>query len=187
MAVTPLFLANTATLLSKLRLTGVKGDGAAIVDEVIQQVRLGFYDFLGTSRVAAIVAITASDTPATEDELTRFRANLAESMWTRLLLMRRLPMLFMDASDKTQEIWDQEGLTRYASRVELDAEVERLERELNDLLNDLTGEEEPDESTINVMVIEPSCTPPRPGDTAFGRGRYIGRNIWPERGDTNNM
>lgn len=172
MAVTPLFIADTATLLAKLRLTGVKAssDCMRIVDDVILQVRLGFLDFLGQDRISAITGITYTDAPTDADGAMRLRANIAESSWVRLHLLRRLPLQFMDAGGKTRETWNDEGLTRDAANME--AEIKRLELEVQDLLADLTGEQDPDEGTLNVSVIGPDRRPPVPGETAFGRRRY---------------
>lgn len=183
----PLFNDSIGDLLAKLRLTGIKNDGLVIVKEVILQVRMGFYDQIGESRIAQILLSLPTDNPTSLDSITRLKAGIAEVLWCRMLLLRRLPSLFMDASDKTQEIWDQEGLTRQAGASELDKELDRIQDELNDMLSDLAGDAEADDSSLLVYVSGVPDNQPRPGDTAFGNGKYVGRNLWPSRGDTNNF
>jgi len=171
---TPLFIASSALLQQKLRLSGVDGDALAIFEDCLEAVRIGLYDALPNGRVDQIKATAYAEGGTTADQLMRARANRAEVTWMRLLLLRRLPLLFLDASDKTREEWNQEGLTREAGK-EADKEIARLEAELGDLLTDLLGDAQPDTSTINVYVGEPCRPVPRPGDTAFGRRDFYGR------------
>lgn len=173
MAVEPLFVADMDTLKSRLRLSGaVKTDATAQIDQAVEDVRVGFYDDvqgLGVARVTALLAISYTENAATAEALQRTRANNLEVTWVRLLLMRRMPTLFMDASGATLDAWNEEPLTHGHSRV--DKEIARLEAEVSEGLSYLSADDDEGIGDMITMVFEPEETPDRPAqsiDPSYG-------------------
>jgi hypothetical protein len=169
----PVFHANRAALKSKLRLTGSAAqDAEAILDQTIQEVRIGFYDFLGSSRVEKILAMPFSENPTTREGVMRLKAMTTETKWVKMLLLRALPVLFMDASGDSLEAWNDEAMTRQASQSDLAREINRLNTDVQDALKDLRGDQPVDPGVIAVTTIESDRRTPRPGDSIrkFRRG-----------------
>jgi len=160
-----LFISDVDTLKGQLRLSGAnQSDALAQIDSAIAEVRLGFYDALGAARVAAIVALVGSSEPATADEILRSRAELCEGAWVRMLLLGRMPTLFVDSGAVVQQTWNEEGLGRSSSSTGSEKEISRLKSQIDDWLSDLAGET-PDTSSINCSVIGPDILQPRPGSS----------------------
>lgn len=166
MAVEPLFVADMTTLKSRLRLTGaVQADALAQIDQAVEDVRVGFYDDaqgLGVTRVTTLLAIAFVENATTANALLRTRANNLEITWVRLLLMRRMPTLFMDASGSTLDAWNEENLSR-TRNTDLRREIDRLENEVKEGLAYLGDGDDDDVGDVTIMVFEPAETPPRPG------------------------
>lgn len=158
-------------LKAALRLSGAATAGAlAVIDQAVKDVRIGFYDNLGATRVAQIVAFTDSDDPDNDNEITRAKANSVEIKWTRVLLLRRLPSLFIDASGARQTEWNDEAPFVAGPERLLNQEIEKLEAEINAALEELKGEADAEDPAVNVSVIGPDETPDLPG-----------ASIWPGR------
>lgn len=167
MAIAPLFVADMATLKAKLRLSGVsKTDALAIIDGAVEDVRLLLYDStqgLGSTLVAEILAIAYVENATTAEALRRTRANSLESKWVRLLLLRRLPSLFMDAGAVTRDVFNDEPFTRSSGRKLLD-EIKALEDAIANDLGVLLGEED-SVGLVDAITFEPDDTPDRPWDS----------------------
>lgn len=164
MAIAPLFMLDRDALVAELRLTGSQnGDASAIIDGTIQEVRIGFYDCLGRTRVDQIVAFATADNPATDDELTRVRAEKTEVMWVRMFLLTRLPNFFLDSSGDTPQAFNEEGLTREPRPDLRGRELSRLNAEILKRLDALKGEDGcVAENEIEISTLGPDVTPPRP-------------------------
>lgn len=169
----PLFVADLATLKSRLRLSGLPsgGDGEALYDEALVRVRTGFYRRLGVSRVDEILAITYEPDAATAEEVLRATANSAEVKWVYIALCDLMPTLFMDASGASTEVWNTEGAFRQGR-----PSASRLQDLKNDLETDLAYlEGSPDDgASLRSATIDPDPAAPDPGDTLFDP-RLIGR------------
>lgn len=167
MTAKPLFIKDLDTLQARLRLSAVDdGDAVAVINSVVEEVRIGFYTELGASRVAEIVALTEVAEPVTDDGITKLRAVNIELLWVRVTLMRRLPMLFVQGSGQTRKAWNEEGITRDARDTSnYRSEIKHLERLVVDGLAWLGGTET---GLIVVSVIEPDVAPPKPGESVFG-------------------
>lgn len=152
-------------LKERIRLNGAVKTGAlAKIDQAVQDVRVSLYDEqggLGLSRVNELLAIAYAENAATVADLSRTRANNLEVKMVSLLLLRRMPMLFMDASAETLDAWNEEHFS-HLSRRDLRDEIERLEREIIQDLGQLLPTAE-DVGIMDVIVFEPDETPPRPG------------------------
>lgn len=138
----PLFIADEVTLKAKLRLSAVPTsatDTEAIFDEAILRARVRFYRELGADRTNAIVALAFTETPITEDGVTRALANTVEVKMVYCELLRLLPNTFMDASGDVDHRWNEEAPTRERGNFELDAELRRCEDEIKNELQELAA------------------------------------------------
>lgn len=168
---TPLFVASMSSLKASLRLSGMAStDALAMLNDAVEEVRVLLYDALGSARIASLKAITYALNPETDSEALRAKANHTEVKWVRLLLLQRLPTLFNDSNQATQQ-WNQEGLPRETSSRQRDVEINRLDTEIQDALVDLAGGS-PSEGDIAVSVLEPDTQPFRPGDSLAGGSLY---------------
>lgn len=164
----PLFVADLATLKSKLRLTKLPTDSAAnaLLDEQILATRTAFYRRLGAARVGQILAIPFVINPTTENGVKRAIANTVEVKMVRVRLMRTLPVLFQDSSGDANTAWNTEAPYREAGLSSLDREIKRLEDEIEEDMQVLDGEEEQGaEKNWRVYDGVRECPAPRPGDS----------------------
>jgi len=162
MAVAPLFVASMAALKASLQLTNAtQADTLAVIDRVVSEVRVGFYDKLGSSLVSRIVGYSVTENPTSTNEILRLKASNIETCWVKMRLLEELPVLFMDASNSVSQEWNEEGLTRNAASREIRKLIDSLRTKVNRGLGDLAG------GGANISVIGPEDTPPRPGETIF--------------------
>jgi hypothetical protein len=168
MAVAPLFVTDTETLKSKLRLKGVAltDAGQPLIEEAIQQVRAEFGTRLGLARISEIQALTFVENPTTADGYTRALANSLEVKMVRLRLMRILPTMFMDGSGDAHDVWNEEAPFRETSQFDLRAEMNMLEEEINSDLGILSGADE-DGSPNRSALIGPTEAQPLPFGTIW--------------------
>lgn len=177
MAPTPTFSANTALLKSQLRLTGqpTAGDGTAIFESALLEVKTGFLRELGPARVAVLVALSFNENPTTADQAVRSVANETELKWVRMVLIRTLPTLFLDASADQNQIYQDEAAFRTSPAGLLDDERARLQTEIAQNMDILRADESPGaESDIQVSSPQQDVVDPLPGGTLFGKGALNG-------------
>jgi hypothetical protein len=152
---TPLFSPSMVQLQSDLRLTGVPTlgeDANSIIANAVLEVRTGFYRRLGLTRVGQLVAITANDTaPTTNDQVLRAIARTVEVKWMFVVLMDRLPMLWMDDSGGAWQQFNEQGTFRKMSNKDRSEMRDRLLAEIEQAMVILSGEQTLGEETgINV-------------------------------------
>ncbi len=169
MAVEPLFIVDMASLKARLRLSGVAlGTNAqAQIDLAVEDVRINLFNSdsgLGEAKITSLLAIAFVENAATAADIERTRANNLEQKWVRLLLLRRMPLLFQDASAITLEHWNNEPLTRLSSK-DLREEIKRLEEEIAGEIGDLVSGSSP--GGIDVHVLEPETEPELPQASIF--------------------
>ena len=153
MATAPLFIADLATLTSKLRLSGVPAaaDASDIINEAILVTRQKFYRELGVSRIAILGALAFTETPATENQILRAVANSTEVLMIRCELMRTMPMMFMDGNADQNQIMQDEALFRDTTSSQLEQARLACELEIQQNMDLLAGTEEiASETTIRV-------------------------------------
>lgn len=168
MAVAPLFVSNMTALKSALKLSGsTQTDTATIIDRAVQEVRLGFFDHLGSTRVTEIGTYSSTDNPSSTEEIARVKAETAEILWVKSKLLRDLPSLFMDSSGNTDQVWNEEGLTREANDREIKDKIASLEEQVFNLLGSLAGSENVGTAT-KASTLNSSTTPIRPGQSLGG-------------------
>lgn len=113
MAVEPLYNESKIDLMSRARLSSVDDeDTLELIDQTIQEVRLGFFSSLGKDRAKTIAGYSFSDNPDSDEEILRVSAAATEANWLRYLLIQRLPTLLMAAESNVRENWNEEPLTR---------------------------------------------------------------------------
>lgn len=166
MAVAPLFISDMTTLKAALRLSGVtQPDTDAIIDRVVSEVRVGFYDRLGTTRVSTLVALPSVENPTTTDGILRTRAETTEVLWVRAMLLSELPTLFVDSSGQLPQVWQEEGLARGMGQTDAERVAEDLMQRVESALS-LLADGGSANDKIKIASLGPATTPPQPGDTA---------------------
>lgn len=169
--VTPVFVETRDKLKTALRLRDAASPQIeALISGAMQKVRVEFNERLSASRVAAIVAMSSTDNPATDDEIMRVRAEQTEISWVRLLLLRAAPFLLVGAQGGSLDVWNDEALTRDSGKTS-EKEKENLWTEILESLEILGGTSAEDVG-VRATVIGPSTSPTRfPGSTIFTAGR----------------
>ncbi len=162
-SVGPLFVPDMATLKARLRLTGAAAsDALAIIDQAVQQVRVGFYSRLPQFRIDFLRNTASIENPTEKAQVLRALAEQTEVAWVRHTLMQELPTLFIDGSGNTQHIWNQEGMTREIRPAEKDEMLRRLWNSIISAIDQL-GRDVLDPSTTAASTIGPDKKQPRPG------------------------
>jgi hypothetical protein len=165
-SVAPLFISDRDALKSRVRLSAsVNPDTEAAIDTAITKARVVFFDNLGAARVAEIVALVPSDSPTTDDEIIRAKAEIAEALHVRMTLKRELPQFFIDAGAQALQRFNEEGMSRRDPMANVEKEIEVMAVEFQGLLDALGGSSPDEESSIRVTTFEPDETPPRPYDS----------------------
>lgn len=172
MTVLPLFTETLADLKVKLRLSGVTMDTDAeqIIEDAVEESKLGIIDALGLSLITTLQAISPVDNPTTTDQVKRLRATLVEVFWVRAILVERLPQLFIDSSGSTMQAYNEEGIIRDVGTGSVRRQAKDLMRKVRANLNYLTGD---DVGELHIVVPVPDTPPPEPWDsirTARGSG-----------------
>jgi len=135
MAVEPLFNADIETLKKRVRVNLSDDDQTnETIIWAIQEVRVGLYNRLGTSRVSDIVGYPLVDNPSSSEELLRMTGANAEALWVQILLMQSLPYLFMGNSSSVNDTWNDVPLSRDTQK---DKDIQALQGRLDSLLGDL--------------------------------------------------
>lgn len=159
-AIQPLFSPTRAYLVSGIRLRDVPSETNAqdVIDEAINTVKANFYRRLGKERIEAIKTVAFTRTPSTDEEYLRLLAQTTETKWTRLELMRTLPMSFMDGNVTDQQ-WQNEAAFRAATGAALASEQKQLRNEIDMAMDVLAGTSEiTDEQRARVIVFEGEAT-----------------------------
>lgn len=176
MAISPIFVADLPTLKSRLRLSGVgaSADAEKMIEGAVLTVRSNLQRALGTARLGVLASYAHSDAPANDNEYLRLLAEETEVKWVRMELMRALPMLFMDGSGNSQQVWNDEAPFRQAGSFSIGKEIDRLQAEILQNLDALRGDMPPgEEATIKTTDLIPDSEPPAPGDSVWDPNRDV--------------
>lgn len=139
MAIDTLFNRSYEELLKRARIeTATEEQTVMLVNMSVSEVRIGFYDALGTARVNEIKAFDLVDNPSTDEELLRAKASNIEALWLTYLLIPRLPNNFMAAGNLVNQQWNEEPLTRDSdnNKAYLDILKKQIDEGLADLVED---------------------------------------------------
>ena len=136
MAVEPLYNESRDSLLSRVRVaTADDEQTVSLVDQAIQEVRLGLFSRLGKERPKTIAGYAWSDNPDTDEEVLRVQAAAVEANWLTYLLAKRLPTLLMADEANTRDRWNEEPLTRDSAHVQ--QFLKDLKKEIDSGIGDL--------------------------------------------------
>lgn len=152
MAVEPLYNATLDDLLAKTRIKSANDEQTlAAVYQSVTDVRIGFYNQLGRVRAQEIRAITTVENPETDDDTLKQTAVSAEVIWLTILLIQRLPILFMDNAGSVGDIFNDEPLTRDAGQLKdlLDDLKAQLAVLLGELADDDSNVKHADKASLN--------------------------------------
>lgn len=139
MAAQPLYYSTLEALLKVVRISPADDDNTvAAVDQAVRDVRLGLFSRLGRGRAKEIALLPLVENPDTTDEILRAQAASAEALWLTLLLIQRLPTLFLDNSSSVNDAFNDEPITRDA--MHLASSKKAIQGQLDDLLNDMADD-----------------------------------------------
>lgn len=170
----PYFLTDIATLKTRLRLSAVPTgtDAEAIIEDALEQVQGGLAIRLGMARLTELRNLFDSmltPSPTVDEEVQMAICRVLEVTWTRVILMDRLPMLWMDQSGGDREVYNEEGAFRSLispkAPIMLQDMIQRLEGQIQDWLTFLVGTV--DDLEIGFTTSKP-CGP-KLGDSLFRR------------------
>ena len=152
MAVEPLYNADLETLLKIVRIEPADDENTiAAVHQAVADVRLGLYSRLTKTRALEVAGYPLTENPTTDEEILRKQGASAEALWLMILLVQRLPTLFMD-NNAINDVFNDEPLTRDANGKMYDL-IKSWKAQLNDLLGDLASPEglsdSPAKSSLN--------------------------------------
>lgn len=113
MAVEPLFCDSMDTLKAKLRMSGTTDtDSLAVIDQIVSEVRLGFYSKITRERAQYIASLPLVDNPSTDDEVLKSIGATTEVVWCLYLLGLRLPFAVIQANSKMLDRFNEEEAFR---------------------------------------------------------------------------
>lgn len=170
--VKPLFCPSREYLVKGLRLRDlpVEVNAQDLIDEAISAVRVGFFRRMGREAIEAAQATAFTKLPATDADYRRLLAQVTETKWVRLELMRSMPMMFVDGNAADQS-WQQEAAFRSATSLQVASEMKQLRAEIDEALDIISGAAQPSESLgVKIQTYGPDETPSLPGDTVRVQG-----------------
>ncbi|MEK7424945.1 MAG: sialate O-acetylesterase, partial [Actinomycetota bacterium] len=130
----PLFNTTWATLMQRLRLTGVPADGDAtyIIRSALVDSRAFLLLRIGRDRVFEVKRTELSNEPVTDAQILRVLAAKVEVDMMRFSLLRRLKALFADGSDgnAVRQLWNEVALGRGMGPFDVEKELKRLELDI---------------------------------------------------------
>lgn len=155
--VEPLYNETLEKLLEIVRIQPATDDNTlAAIYQAVRDVRLGLFSRLGKLRALEIQGFALTDNPTTDDEVTRSSAASAEALWTYVLLIQRLPVLFMDNAASTGDAFNDEPLTRDASSAH--TFINSLKKQLEEALQAIATEDSELNKSVKSTLNEPVTT-----------------------------
>lgn len=163
--------------MTKLRLSGLPsgGDGEAVLDEAILQVRTAIFQRLGASRVTTITGTAYSESGTTDAQILRLAAAQVELYGIKARLLRDAPTFFMNASNTSEEAWNDEGLLREADGD--DALISYYEDLFAQGLEGIVSGDEPPKG-ISIRSIAPNNNAKKVIGQSLTSGKGLG-GLWP--------
>jgi hypothetical protein len=137
----PLFSSIEDTMKIQ-RVTNLDADHAVRqqLDLAIDSARVEFYTRLGLTKLDALVATVPADPPTTEDHYRRLIAQVAEQNLLRVSLLRWLTVLAKEGNaSRIHQEWNDIGAFRELSVREKEAEIERLQSDIDRAMGLLDG------------------------------------------------
>lgn len=155
MTAEPIFYPNLDALKKVLRTSGIPttSDAHSILEMAVNSAHLKLYDKLGSTTMAALIAVSDVVPPTSEDERKRLRVKLAEADLVLAELICRLPYSSLDGSAGMDEWFDKEAPFRLMDSEDLESLREKLLRNVEESLA-LLGSEDSAHS-VNCAVLGP--------------------------------
>lgn len=155
MAVVPLYAENLESLLTTVRIEPADdANTLAAVNQAVTDVRLGFFRKIGKTRALEIAGFPLVDNPESDSEILRSQGESAEALWLTVLLVQRLPVLFMD-NTAVNDVFNDEPLTR-DSNSKMREYLKDIKGQLDDLLGEMAEPETVTDSTNKASLNGPS-------------------------------
>ena len=184
MEFSPLFVDDSDELLQGLKLNDASDESTLeVIRNALDFVTLEMYRRLGETLVGTIQGYDASAL-GTANGRTKRRAQLAEIDWTKAVLLRELPMVFIDSGGNTRQRFNLEELTRDAGDFDIESTIKHLMGKVNEALEDILGTGNPGKGNVYVTDTSKIDTPagqfrypPQPGDTVFNIRNVYGNGI----------
>lgn len=152
MAVEPLYNTDRDTLLKRVRIeTADDEQTVALIDQTINEVRLGFYRKLTSARALTIAGYSLVENPVTDEQILRATGANTEALWVTWLLAQRLPYLFMDNSSSVGDAFNDEQLTRDSSGIQ--EFLDMLKAQIDEGLGALADPAVDDSGTVKAASI----------------------------------
>lgn len=157
MAVEPLYNEDLETLLTIVRISPADDDNTiAAVHQAVSDVRLGIYSKITRARAQEIATYPLTDNPTTDEEVLRKQGASAEALWLMILLVQRLPVLFMDNS-AVNDIFNSEPLTRDSNSKMQDL-IKEWQKQLDNIMADLVAPDDLADSAVKSSLNGPSTS-----------------------------
>jgi len=143
----PLFVEDLDTLKANLRLSGADtttdSDFDTLLQRAVRSVRVFFRKHLSQARIEKIQAVLQASPvdPDEDDEYLRELAELTEINQTWIELSYLMPVLFMDASAGSGEVYEEEGGFRRTAQEELEQMRQHYKNQNISNLDILRGDE----------------------------------------------
>jgi len=133
--VDPLFHDDLETLKESLRLSGsdVKGDVAAVIEDCVRGFKVWFMQRAGFSVLSTLQAVTFTEDPTTESEAQRLAARVLEVKWVWCECLKRLQVMFADASGSAFQEFNDQGVWRQLDALDRVSLLRSCAREVEEL------------------------------------------------------
>lgn len=148
----------------------------AVIDQAVLEARTELYSRLGATKIGEILAEPFTETPTTDAQLLIALGATTEIKIARRNLFSTLNPLWMEGSGSARHSWNETPLARQQGTREIEAELERLNADIDGALGLLSGAVAIGNDTRGgfVALIEPTDAPPLPGRSVWPRYQYLG-------------
>ncbi len=155
MTVEPLYNVDLETLLTIVRIAPADdANTLAAVGQAVSDVRLGLFSRLTRTRALEIAGYSLVDNPTTDEEILRKQGASAEALWLMILLVQRLPVLFMD-NNAVNDVFNDEPLTRDANSKMYEL-IGSWKKQLELILGDLVAPDALGDSSVKSALNGPA-------------------------------
>ena len=163
MAVTPLFNATLDIIKLSINLPNATSvTTLQMISDAVAQVKVLLYSRLGETIITEVLNTAFTENPTTAAERQRSAANLIETKWVKMLLLKSLDNVFIDSTADSINRFNDEGLTR--EKTQTDILIESIQEEIDELLGVLSTTATSGNDTQSA-TIAPTTAPPRPFDS----------------------
>jgi len=144
MQISPLFHDDFEALKSALRLTGAnsKQDVQVVIEDCVRAFKVWMVQRAGFTVISDLQAVTYTDDPTTDLEARRMAARVLEVKWVWCECIKRLQVMFADASGSAFQEFNDQGVWRQLDALGQASILRRCAREVEDLFCYVVASEE---------------------------------------------